>query len=442
MGIELKTQIPGPRSLELMVERQMHVARGPFHTTPIFVKRASGAWLEDVDGNRILDFASGIGVVNVGHCAPAVVSAIQNQAANLIHGSINVTAYEGYVRLAEKLNRSTPGDFPKKTFLANSGAEAVENAIKIARAYTGRQAVICFDHAFHGRTYMAMSLTSKVKPYKTSFGPFNPEVFRTSYPYTYRWPTGSDSERVSTECFGQFEELVHSRVGADQVAAVILEPVLGEGGFVTAPRSFLKKLREFCTAHKIVLIADEIQTGFGRTGTLFASEQLGLMPDLITLAKGLGGGMPISAVTGRAEIMDAPVEGGIGGTYNGNPVSCAAALAVFEMFENTDLLERSKKLGETLQKHFMLWYEKFPAIGEARGLGPMQALEFVKDRRTREPNPEFAKKLVRHCYENGVITMTAGSYGNVARLLIPLSIETDDLLEGLKIIERGLEVLS
>jgi 4-aminobutyrate aminotransferase/(S)-3-amino-2-methylpropionate transaminase len=421
-----------------MKDRQTHVARGPFHTVPVFVARASGAVLEDADGNKLLDFAGGIGVVNTGHCAETVTEAIQAQAEELLHGSFNVTPYENYIRLCERLNRATPGKFAKKTFLANSGAEAVENAIKIARAHTQRQAVVCFDHAFHGRTYMAMSLTSKAKPYKAGFGPYNPEVYRTAYPYAYRWATGSDPERVSEECFQQFYDLVHSRIGEDQTAAVIIEPVLGEGGFVGAPAAFMRKLREFCTAHGIVLIADEIQTGFGRTGRLFACEHLGLEPDLVTSAKGLGGGMPISAVTGRAEIMDAPIEGGIGGTFGGNPVSCAAALAVFDLFESTDVLKRATALGETLTKRLGDWAEKYKVVGEARGLGPMRAIELVRDRATKEPYPELAKKLVKHCYERGVVIMTAGSYGNVIRLLPPLVIEPGQLDEGLAVIESGL----
>ena len=286
---------------------------------------------------------------------------------------------------------------------------------------------------------MAMTLTSKSKPYKAGFGPYNPEIYRAPFPYAYRWPTGSDVERVSSECFQQFEELVNSRIGADQVAAVIIEPVLGEGGFVAAPPAFLSKLREFCTKNGIVFIADEIQTGFGRTGTLYACEQLGVVPDLVTSAKGLGGGMPISAVTGRAEIMDAPVEGGIGGTFGGNPVACAAALAVFDAFERGDILKRSKALADTLTHRLQAWAEKYPAIGEARGLGPMRAIELVKDRKTKEPNPELAKRLVKYCYEKGVVIMTAGTYGNVVRLLVPLVIEPAQLEEGLGVLESGLQ---
>jgi len=438
MTINLKTEIPGPKSRRLMEERNLHVARGPFHVTPLFLERASGALLEDVDGNRFIDFAGGIGVTNTGHAATGIIQAVQEQARKFIHAGFNVTPYENYIRLAEKLNGATPGDFPKKSFLANSGAEAVENAVKIARAFTGRPAVICFDHAFHGRTYMAMSLTSKATPYKQGFGPFNSEIYRAPYPYSYRWATSSNPTTVSKECFEQFETLALTQIGAKQIAAVIIEPVLGEGGFVPAPPEFLASVRRFCTEHGIVLIADEIQTGFGRTGTLFACEQLGLIPDLILTAKGLGGGMPISAVTGRAEMMDAPVAGGIGGTFSGNPLSCAVALSVFKVFEDGKLLEHAQKIGKTLHHRLMNWKENFPTIGDVRGLGPMQAMEFVKNRSTKEPNPDLAKRIVRLCYENGVVLMTAGSSGNVVRFLMPLTISEDQLVEGLSVVEKAL----
>lgn len=434
MAINLKTKIPGQKSQALMEKRVQHVPRGPFHTTPVFVEKAHGALLTDVDGNTLIDFAAGIGVVNSGHTPETVVKAIQDQASKLIHGSFNVTAYESYISLCEKLNQLTPGTHHKKTFLANSGAEAVENAIKIARAYTKRHSIVCFDHAFHGRTYMAMTLTSKSKPYKYDFGPFNSDVHRAPYPYKYRW--NGTQENYINECFSQFEDLVNSRIGATQVAAVIIEPVLGEGGFVVAPKEFLVKLREFCTKHGIVLIADEIQTGFGRTGTLFACEQLGLIPDLMTIAKGLGGGMPISAVTGKAEIMDAADVGGIGGTFGGNPLSCAAALAVCNLFE-TGLLNEAKKVGEVLTQRLNTWKTKFNTIGEARGLGPMMAIELVKDQKTKEPNPELAKKLQKYAYENGVILMGAGTYGNCIRFLIPLNITMSELQEGLDVVEKG-----
>jgi 4-aminobutyrate aminotransferase/(S)-3-amino-2-methylpropionate transaminase len=442
MPIHLKTAIPGPKSVALMAERRKHVARGPFHTTPVFLASAKGALIEDVDGNTFIDFASGIGVVNVGHAPDPVVAAIHDASRKVLHSGFNVTLYEGYVQLAEALNQAVPGDFPKKTLLINSGAEAVENAVKIARAFTKRQAVVCFEHGFHGRTYMAMTLTSKAKPYKVDFGPFNPEVYRVPFPYVYRWPGAHDPAQVSEECFKRFREVVESQIGADHVAAVMLEPVLGEGGFVPAPREFLLQLREFCTKHGIVLIADEIQSGFGRTGTLFALEQLGITPDLTTLAKGLGAGLPIAAVTGRAEIMDAPIEGGVGGTYGGNPVACASALAVIELFQKGDLLDRSKKLGEKLRLRLERWQQQFPIIGDVRGLGAMRAIEFVKDRKSKEPHRDAAAALIRYAYEHGVIALTAGTYGNVLRLLMPLVIEDADLEEGLQVLENGIRSLS
>ena len=441
MAIRVKTPLPGPRSLALMAERRAAVARGPFHATPVFIAGGSGATVEDVDGNRLIDFAAGLGVLNVGHLAGPVAKAVRGQSGRFLHACFHVTPYAGYVRLCARLNRLAPGDFPKKSFLANSGAEAVENAVKIARAYTGRPAVVCFEHAFHGRTYMAMTLTAKEKPYKLGFEPFNPGVYRAPFPYCYRWPVVQEPARVSEECFGAFERLVRAQVGADQVAAVIIEPVLGEGGFVPAPREFLHKLRTFCTEHRIVFIADEVQTGFGRTGELFACQKLGLVPDLMTLAKGLGGGMPVSAVVGRAEVMDAPGEGALGGTFGGNPVSCAAALAVLDMFDNTDLLARARSLAGKLPKRLAA-LRRFRKVGDIRGLGAMQALELVKDPQTKEPDPDAARALIRHCYERGLILMSAGTYGNVIRLLMPLVITDEELDAGLAVLESGIEKLA
>ncbi|MEQ1920308.1 MAG: aminotransferase class III-fold pyridoxal phosphate-dependent enzyme, partial [Elusimicrobiota bacterium] len=381
--ISLKTSIPGPKSQALMARRRAAVARGPFHGTPVFVDHAHGALITDVDGNVLIDLAAGIGVVNTGHTAEPLVKAIKAQADRLLHGSFNVTPYESYVALCEKLNGLAPGKFAKKSFLANSGAEAVENSIKIARAHTGRPSVIAFEHAFHGRTYMAMTLTAKEKPYKVGFAPFNSDIHRAPYPYPYH---GVSAEAA----FAAFTDLA-AKVTAENVAAVIIEPVLGEGGFIPAPKEFLGNLAVFCAKNGIVLIADEIQCGFGRTGTLFASEQFGFAPDLILTAKGLGGGMPISAVTGRAEIMDAPIEGGIGGTFGGNPVAVASALAVIGMMEDPAFLPRAQALGRSVLKTLQGWKEKYPVIGDVRGLGPMLALEFVKDRASKQPYADGAK---------------------------------------------------
>ena len=441
MQIRLKTSVPGPKSRELMALRTKYVARGPFHATPVFMAGANGARIEDVDGNRFIDFAAGIGVANVGHAPEPVVRAVVEQAARCLHAGFNVTPYQGYVELAKRLCEATPGSHAKKALLVNSGSEAVENAVKIARSFTKRQAIICFDHGFHGRTYMAMSLTSKVKPYKIGFGPFNSEVYRVPFPYAYRWPGSSEPKRVAQECFRRFEEIIGSQVAPGNVAAVIIEPVLGEGGFVPAGKPFLRKLREYCSANGIVFIADEIQTGFGRTGTLFACEQLDIVPDLMTLAKGLAAGLPIAAVLGRAKIMDAPMEGGIGGTYGGNPVACAAAIAVLDMFKDGSLLAHARGLGKIMERRLSGWKRRFKSIGDVRGMGPMRALELVRDRAAKEPHREAAAKLVRYCYEHGVIVLSAGTYGNVIRLLAPLSISAAELNEGLDVMEAGLESL-
>lgn len=435
--INLKTHIPGPQSQLLMEQRHKHVARGPFHVTPIFVERAKGSFIEDVDGNVFLDFSSGLGVVNTGHCSDDVINAIKEQAEKFLHTSFNVLPYAGYINVCEKLNFHTPGRFEKKSILFNSGAEAVENAIKIARVHTGKQAVICFDHAYHGRTYMAMTLTAKNKPYKHGFGPFLSEVYRAPFPYEYRWKGNNCAEA----CFDEFSNLVNFRVGIENIAAVIIEPVLGEGGFIPTPLVFLEKLREFCTANKIVFIADEIQSGFGRTGNIFAMKTMGVEPDLITSAKGLGGGTVIAAVTGKAEIMDAAMVGGLGGTFGGNPLSCAATLEVFKTFEEGSLLKNVTHLSNVLHTRLSGFKEKYKIVGDVRGLGAMQAIELVKDKSTKEPNKVAADKLTKFCLEHGLIILSCGTYGNVIRLLMPLTTDIKDLETGLSIIEEGLKTL-
>jgi 4-aminobutyrate aminotransferase/(S)-3-amino-2-methylpropionate transaminase len=436
MHIQIRTELPGPKSRALMEARRAEVARGPTHAAPIFVARAHGAVVEDVDGNRLVDLTSGIAVSNLGHTPEAVVAAVGAQAQALLHTCFAVVPYEGYVALSARLNRATPGAFPKKTFLANSGAEAVENAIKIGRAHTERQSVLAFEHAFHGRTYMAMSLTAKARPYRHGFGPLAPEVYRAPFPYAYR----SSAPDAAEESLRAVRSLVVDHIGADQLAAIVVEPVLGEGGVVPAPPSFLRGLRALCDEHGIVLVVDEIQTGFGRTGTLFACEQSGVVPDLMTIAKGLGSGLPIAAVTGRAEIMDAPGEGGLGTTFGGNPVACAAALAVLDAFEvdGGALLRRARALGAALSARLSQWKERYPCVGDVRGLGPMQGVELVEDRATRAPDKAAVTALQRHCYERGVIALGAGTYGNVLRLLPPLVIEDDQLAEALAVVEDGL----
>src|SRR5271154_3836554 len=436
--IQIRTEIPGPRSRALMVRREAAVPRGPYNTTPVFASRAEGATIEDVDGNRYLDFAGGIGCLNVGHRAPRVVSAIQEQLDKHLHLCFAVTPYESYIALAEKLNALAPGNFPKKTFIINTGAEAVENAVKIARAYTKRPAIICFEDAFHGRTLLAMTLTSKTNPYKVGFAPFAGEVYRIPYAYAYRAESGATAESFAHH----LEEAFKRVVAPESVAAVIAEPVLGEGGFVVPPRDYFRILHNLCRKHGILFIADEVQSGFARTGKWFASEHFGIEPDLITTAKSLGGGMPIAAVTGRAEIMDAPGVGALGGTYCGHPLSCAAALAAIETIEKDGLLARSTAIGKRFEQRAHSWQKKWPLIGEVRGLGGMCAIELVRDAQTREPADSETKAIAKYCYEHGLITITAGTFNNVIRILVPLVVTDEQLDEGLNVIEAALATVA
>ena len=432
--ISLKTSIPGPKSQALLARREASVPQGPFHVAPIFVTSASGATLEDVDGNVLLDFTAGLGTLNTGHCSLPVVTAVTAQAQKFLHTCFHIAMYEPYVALAEKLNQITPGSFPKKTLLLNSGAEAVENAIKIARYYTKRPGVVGFEHGFAGRTLLAMTLTSKVMPYKFGFGPFAPEVYHLPYPYFYRSPY-SDMERFVDYSIDLMHEFFHTHVDPRQVACVVLELVLGEGGFVVAPIRYVKALADFCKAKGILLVLDEIQTGFGRTGRLFACEHYEIEPDMITMAKSLAGGMPLSAVTGRAEIMNSVHIGGLGGTYGGNPVACASALASIELIQSSNLSQRSQKIGETLRQRLQRWEERHPMIGEVRGLGAMMAVEFVQDRHSKEPAKEFTLQFVKRCVEQGVILIYAGTHSNVLRFLVPLVVTDQQLDEGLDVIE-------
>jgi len=422
---------------ELFEERQKHIPRGPFNVTSLFVSEAKGATLKDVEGKRYIDFAGGIGVENVGHCAEEVISAIKDQAEKYIHTCFHVVMYESYLALAKKLNEATPGDFEKKSMFANSGAEAVENAIKIARYYTKRDAVICFEDAFHGRTLLTMSLTSKIKPYKFGFGPSAPEVYRVPYAYCYRCPFKEKYPSCNLKCAEHLREFFHTYVPAENVTALIVEPVLGEGGFVIPPKEFLPRLKEICEENGILFIADEIQTGFGRTGKMFAVEHFNVEPDIITTAKSLAAGLPLSGITGRAEIMDAPHIGGLGGTFGGNPLACRAGLAVFDIFEKKDLLSRAQKIGKKVLQKFKEMQEKCSLIGDVRGLGAMVAMELVKDRKTKEPAKEETNLLVKKCYEKGLILISAGTYDNIIRTLMPLVISDDELEEGLSILEEG-----
>jgi 4-aminobutyrate aminotransferase/(S)-3-amino-2-methylpropionate transaminase len=432
--IQIRTEIPGPRSRALMARREAAIPRGPANATPVFAARADGATIEDVDGNRYIDFAGGIGCLNIGHLSPRVISAIREQLEKHLHLCFAVTPYEGYVAVAEKLNSLAPGNFAKKTILLNSGAEAIENSIKIARAYTKRPAVICFEDAFHGRTLLTMSLTSKTHPYKAGFQPFASDIYRIPFAYPYRNPSGT----TSAEFAHHLEDAFKRSVAPESVAAVIAEPVLGEGGFIVPPRDYFKLLQNICRKHGILFIADEIQSGFARTGKWFASEHFGIEPDLITTAKSLGGGMPIAAVTGRAEIMDAPGPGSLGGTYCGHPASCAAALAAIETIENDGLLARSTAIGEHFEKRARGWQKKWPLIGEVRGLGGMCAIELVRNTETREPADTETKEIAKYCYEHGLIMITAGTFNNVIRILVPLVVTDEQFNEGLDVLEAAL----
>ena len=440
--IQLNTQIPGPKSRALAQRRDAAVPRGLSHATPVYVAHAQDAWLEDVDGNRFIDFAGGIGCLNTGHRNQTVITAIESQLQSFLHTCGQVTPYETYVRLAERLNQITPGKFTKKTLLVNTGAEAVENAVKIARAHTKRPAVIAFEDAFHGRSMMTLALTSKTHPYKAGFAPFPSDVYRIPYAYCYRCSYSLKYPSCEVFCARHLEDTFKRVVASEDVAAVIAEPVLGEGGFVTPPLEFFRIIIDICHKHGVLFIADEVQSGFGRTGKMFASEHYGIEPDIVVTAKSLGGGLPLAAVTGRSEIMDAPGPGGLGGTFAGNPLACAAANAVIDVLERGDLLSRANHIGKQFERRAKDWQKEFNFIGDIRGLGAMRAIELVKSRDTREPAPEETKKMSQYCYEHGLITITAGSYGNVIRLLVPLVISDDQMQEGLDILEEALTAVS
>src|SRR5437016_1422445 len=425
--------IPGVKSRELLARRQQFVARGVASTMNVFAAKADGAIIEDVDGNRYIDFAGGIGAMNIGHARPEVTRAIAEQAAKFTHTCFSVMMYEPYVALAERIVNIAPGNFAKKALFFNSGAEAVENAVKIARYATGRPAIITFDNAFHGRTLMTMTMTSKVKPYKHLFGPYAPEVYHAPFPYSYRM--NMSPQAASEYCIQELERMFVGDVAPDQVAAVVIEPVQGEGGFMVAPPGFLKALKQVCERYGILFVADEIQSGFCRTGRMFAVEHEGIEPDLLIMAKSMGAGMPISGVVGRAEIMDAPAPGTLGGTYSGNPVACAAALAVLDLFEKEDLAARSRDVGQAVIKRFVKLQEKYSLVGDVRGLGGMVAMELVKDRATKEPDSQAASDILASALKRGLVLIKAGMYDNVLRVLVPLCVTDEQLQQGLDIFE-------
>ncbi|MER7999641.1 MULTISPECIES: 4-aminobutyrate--2-oxoglutarate transaminase [unclassified Streptomyces] len=430
------TALPGPTSQELQARRTAAVARGVGSVMPVFAARAGGGIVEDVDGNRLIDFGSGIAVTSVGASAEAVVRRAAAQLADFTHTCFMVTPYEGYVEVCERLAELTPGDHAKKSALFNSGAEAVENAVKIARSYTGRQAVVVFDHGYHGRTNLTMALTAKNMPYKNGFGPFAPEIYRVPVAYGYRWPTGP--ENCGPEASAQAIDQISKQIGAENVAAIVIEPLLGEGGFIEPAKGFLPALAAFARDNGIVFVADEIQSGFCRTGRWFACEDEGVVPDLITTAKGIAGGLPLAAVTGRAEIMDAAHPGGLGGTYGGNPVACAAALGAIETMKELDLPAKARRIETVMKGRLSALREKYDLIGDVRGRGAMIAIELVKDRRTKEPAPEATAALAAACHAAGLLVLTCGTYGNVLRFLPPLVIGEDLLEEGLDILENAL----
>lgn len=439
--VSVQTSVPGPKSAALLEKRAAVVPKGVGNNTPIFVDKAEGALLTDVDGNVFLDFAGAIGTINAGHCPPEVVQAIQNQAEKVIHTCFHVAMYEPYVQLAERLALLTPGQFPKKAMFLNSGAEAVENAVKIARKFTGRSGIVSFSRGFHGRTLLGMSLTSKVKPYKFGMGPFAPATYKAQFPYPLHRPEGMTETEYAHYCVRLFEDFLYTEAAPEDIAAVIMEPVQGEGGFIVPPKEFVKGIFDLCKKHGILFIADEIQTGFGRTGEMFASTHFGIEPDLITLSKSIAAGMPISAVVGRADVMDAPSPGEIGGTYGGSPLGCAAALAVLELMERDRLVERSRTIGDAIRSFFLSLQQQVPIIADVRGLGAMCAVEFIHPE-TKVPAKEFVARLTKACCENGVVLLSAGVHGNVLRFLTPLVISDEQLQEGLDIIGKLVESMA
>lgn len=417
---------------DIITMRNQHVPRGVGVVHPIAIARAEGARVWDIEGKEYIDWIGGIGVLNIGHNHPKVMSAVRAQLENMAHICFQVASYEPYVELASRLNQYFPGPGPNKTIFFNSGAEATENSVKIARAYTNRPGVIAFKSSFHGRTLMGMSLTGKSNPYKQNFGPFAPEIYHAPYPYEYR---GMTTDRA----LKALHELFKTTVAADRVAAIIIEPQLGEGGFVAAPKAFMQELRTICSDNGIVFVADEIQSGFGRTGKMFAIEHSDVEPDLITAAKSIAGGMPLSAVMGKAEIMDAPAPGGMGGTYAGAPASCAAGLAVLKVFEEENILEQAQKVGEKLHVAFRNWQEEFPQIGDVRGLGPMTAIELVTDPESKEPATDLAKQVVHTARDKGLLLLWSGLYGNTLRVLVPVTIEDELLDRSLDILHESLQ---
>ena len=431
------TEIPGPRSRELAARRSAAMPARMGSTMPVFAAKAGGGIMVDVDGNSFIDFGAGIAVVNVGSSAPGVVAAVQRQVEEFTHTCAMVTPYESYVAVCEALNRLTPGDHEKRSMLVNSGAEAVENAVKIARHYTGRDAVVTFEHGFHGRTLLTMTLTAKSMPYKHGFGPFAPEVYRLPFAYPYRCPTGAAYDDCGPSCAAAAIDAMQRELGADQIAAVIVEPVQGEGGIIVPGAGFLPAIVEFCNANGIVFIADEVQSGFARTGDMFACEHEGIVPDLITTAKGIAGGLPLGGVTGRAEIMDSIHAGGLGGTFGGNPIACVAALAAIDAIESDNLAGRAREIGDLLMGRLRELQKHHDVIGDVRGRGAMVAIELVRGGGDKTPASDIAGTIMSACHQDGLVLLKAGTYDNVIRIMPPLVISDALLDEGLSVIEKA-----
>lgn len=432
---KLVTAIPGPKSEALLKRRSEAVSAALGMAIPVVVEKAAGGVIVDVDGNSIIDMGAGIAVVNVGNSASRVVKNVQEQVEAFTHTCFMVAPYLGYIEVCEALNRLTPGTHKKKSALFNSGAEAVENAVKIARKFTKRQAVVVFEHGYHGRTNLTMAMTAKNMPYKDGFGPFASEVYRMPMAYPYRWPGGAAA--CEREALSEVIHKIEKEVGTNNLACIVIEPIQGEGGFVVPPKGFLPGLAKFCKENGILFIADEVQTGFARTGKMFASEDEGVIPDLITTAKGIAGGLPLAGVTGRADVMDSVHLSGLGGTYGGSPIACAAALGAIATIEEEKLVERANELGKIMADALTAMKAKYSIIGEVRGRGAMQAIELVKPG-TTEPNPEAQSAIIKYCQQNGVLILSAGTYGNVIRLLPPLVMPENLLVEALKVLEEAL----
>jgi 4-aminobutyrate aminotransferase/(S)-3-amino-2-methylpropionate transaminase len=430
----LVTAIPGPKSLEALQRRSEATSGGLGMAIPVIIERASDAILLDIDGNQIIDLGSGIGVTNVGNSAHRVVDRVIDQVQAFTHTCFTVAPYMGYIEVCEKLNAVTPGTFKKKSLLVNSGAEAVENAVKIARHYTKRQAIVVFEHSYHGRTNLTMALTAKNMPYKEGFGPFAPEVYRVPMPYSFHWV--GDQTTITKDAIEMITHKIDKEIGAHNVAAILIEPIQGEGGFIVPPKGFLPALSKYSTDNGIIFIADEVQTGFARTGNMFAVENENVVPDMIVTAKGIAGGLPLAGVTGRAEIMDSVHVSGLGGTYGGNPLACAAALGVFETLEAEKLVERANHIGKILGESLRALQAKYPVIGEVRGRGAMQAVELVEPG-TKTPNTAAMNAVVKYCQSKGVLVLTAGTYSNVVRFLPPIVITDELLKDALSVLEEA-----